>query len=124
MTYLEFLDRVIDRGIHGAVEDYASNVHRRDGAIAGFEACRGKLPDELMRIYAQAEVDVTAARRLEMSDEDMARFQYRRCFAAEVEWVLNVVSAMFIRQGTKPIVTPTVRGAMQAERILVTRRPN
>ena len=37
-------------------------------------------------------------------------YWYARCFALEVEWVCNVVSAMLMNEGRPTIVTPTARG--------------
>ena len=50
---------------------------------------------------------------------DIERYWRVRCFALEVEWTCNVVSAALVNQGLgEAIVPPTARGVMQAARIL------
>lgn len=113
MTYDEFLVRVIDEGIAAARRDYADDAPRREGAVAGFEACRGRQPAELGALLIQAESQAGRAHWGESSE----RYWYLRCFALEVEWVCNVVSAILVNEGRDPIVPPTCRGVRRAAKI-------
>lgn len=79
MTYLETLERIINDGIEAAKEDYGrkdspENKARLKGSIEGFEACRGKTPEQLARLLAdercktnQASSILTRKRSLRMS---------------------------------------------------------
>lgn len=114
MNYLEFLTRVIDEGIAAAIEDYGADKHKRDGSVAGFEACRNKQPHELDELRRAASVATHDARCRKAQD-----YWWFRCYELEVEWVCNVVSVMLMNQGLPPvIVNPTCRGAMMAAGII------
>lgn len=60
MDYYEFLNRVIDEGIDAAKADYTdpTDKQRLDGSIAGFEACRKKLPEELVELWTDVSKQV------------------------------------------------------------------
>lgn len=111
--YDQFLERVISDGIKAARRDYADDPMKRDGAVAGFEACRGKSPHDLKVLLKSAAEQVEAAFVNEHS-----RYWYFRCFEAEVEWTCNVVSAALCNQGLEPIIHPTARGFMAAANIV------
>ena len=115
MNYDEFLTRIIDDGIVAASESYKDNDLKREGAIAGFESCRGKTPFELMQRLDAATKLVSACRVLEPE-----RYWRHVCFHAEIEWVCNVVSAMLLNQGASAplIVNPTARGYIKAAEIV------
>jgi len=108
-----FLTRVIDDGIKACCESYKNDKQKREGAIAGFEACRGKTVFELRQqlFIAQRAADVARA-------VNKDNYWYLCCFHAEIEWVCNVVSSALQNQGEEPIVTPTARGFMKAAEIL------
>ena len=91
MTYDDVLTEIIDGGIMGARHDYAKATHRYQllGAVDGFEACRGKWPQELFSLLKAAN------ERWEKARQDHAEdYFYHRCYAAEVEWVCNCLSVM------------------------------
>jgi hypothetical protein len=115
MNYDEFLTHVIDDGIAAAGESYKNDDLKREGAIAGFEVCRGKSPLELTQRLDAAAKLVHAGRVLEPE-----RYWRHVCFHAEIEWVCNVVSAMLLNQGTGValIVNPTARGYIKAAEIV------
>jgi len=113
MDYQTFLERVIAEGIEGAEEDYAHDKLKREGSIEGFEACRGLQPDRLLELLGSAS-DATSEAYCNQADD----YWRIRCREAEIEWVCNVVSAMLVAQGIKPIVPPTARGTMKAASIL------
>lgn len=114
-NYATFLARVIDDGIEAARRDYAEprQANKLRGAVAGFEACRGKSPVALAALLAEARERTMVAYR-----EQADNYWEVRCFEAEVEWTCNVVSAAFHNQGLSVIVPPTMRGALKAAEIL------
>lgn len=120
-TYDVFLDRVIRDGIAAAREDYAAPAqsHKLNGSIAGFEACRGKAPEDLVAAYHAASAET---RRLLLLRPDGAVEDYwrARCFELEVEWACNCVSAALASEGLAPLLSwlPTARGVMKAVEIL------
>ena len=115
MNYLDFLTRVIDDGIAAATADYKDAPNKLEGAVAGFEACRGKSPTELQKLF---EVSNDRAHRAYVLEHDLNNYWRERCYALEVEWVCNVVSATLLNQGLPLIITPTARGYMKAAEIL------
>ena len=114
MNYVNFLNRIIDDGIAAATESYKNSVPKREGAVAGFRACRGKSPTELLMLLREANQRQTIL----VGTEDMDAYWRARCFQAEVEWTCNVVSAALQNMGESTIVTPTARGYMKAAEIL------
>jgi hypothetical protein len=119
MNYNEFLTRVIDEGIEAVKTDYneESDKERLEGSIAGFEACRNKSPEELVKVWKKASDDVNNA----FGDKER-KYWWFRCFQLEVEWVCNVVSAMLLNEGRKPLLAwlPTANGGIKAASILGT----
>lgn len=115
MDFNTFLTRIIDQGIEGAKRDYKDR--KLDGALAGFEACRNKLPEDLVPIWENAEKQ--ALYQMDTPDDG---YWYWRCYAAEVEWIINIVSAVLVDQGQKPLLDrfPTAMGVMNAAAILGT----
>lgn len=115
MDFDAFLARVVDDGIVAARADYAQDPDKRTGAVAGFEACRGLDGEALKALYAAAQNTQVEAFRIQH-----ARYWLFRCFAAEVEWVCNVVSAALANVGQPPLYPsfPTARGVMKAAAIL------
>jgi len=117
MDYNQFLRRIIDEGIAAVTADYTeeSDKDRLEGSIAGFNACRDKLPEQLVEIWTKASADVNEA----FGDREK-KYWWLRCFQLEVEWVINVVSAMLINEGQKPLLAwlPTANGGMKAASIL------
>ncbi len=117
MDYMTFLGRVISDGVTAAEESYRDhpekpkNEMKRRGAVAGFRACDGKTPGELLELLGEAN-----RRAQEKFEED--DYWEHRCFALEVEWTCNVVSAMMANEGKNPIVAVTARGMMKASEIL------
>ncbi len=123
MQHEAFLTRIIDDGVAAARRDYAGDLPRdvakRMGALAGFEACRGKNPVQLVALLDQARQDTVSAMRTRMNDASQVNNYWRqRCYELEVEWVCNVVSSALWNQGQATIVTPTARGLLKAAEIL------
>lgn len=128
--YWMLLERVIGDGIEAVKRDYnrERDERKQAGAIAGFEACRGRLPTQLAALLAEARLDRGRAHRdaherrkggtKEEQDNVSAKYWYWRCRESEIEWVCNVVSAVLANQGLPVLVPPTYRGAMKAAEIL------
>lgn len=113
MNFDAFLTRIIDDGIAACSESYKNDKQKREGAVAGFNACRGRTIFELRQTLFVAQRAADNARAV-----DRDNYWYLRCFHAEVEWVCNVVSSALQNQGEEPIVIPTARGYMKAAEIL------
>ena len=126
MTYDEFLTQVIDGGVAGVRKDYVDDISKREGSVAGFEACRGKQPVELRAVLTLARKqanDAFWASQEGQKDPDGRgkgpnHYWYWRCFELEVEWVCDVVSALLMNSGLGMIVPPTCRGVAQAAEIV------
>ena len=111
--YEAFLERIINSGIEAAKRDYANSPLKLKGAIAGFEACRGLQPEELLSLLNAGRLCTKAAYRTGAKD-----YWRTRCFEVEVEWVCNCVSAELVNSGKEPIVTVTARGMIMAANAL------
>ncbi len=109
MEYEQFLTKIIDDGIAAATKSYASRPDKLKGAVAGFEACRGKSPEEL-KSELESAGKATKMARICRADN----YWEVRCFEAEVEWVMNCVGAAMNHPGS------TVRGLMKAAEVLQT----
>jgi len=126
-TYFQLLDRIISDGIAEVHEAYADpkEHHKRDGAIEGFEACRGKSPADLVALWSEAEK--TAAQiRIETSSDNVTDYWRQRYKALQIEWVCNVVSVGLVSSGQAPLLghLPTARGAVKYAAIVgVSSRP-
>ena len=116
-TYDQLLDRIISDGIAEVREAYADpkDHHKRDGAIEGFETCRGKAPSALVAMWSEAERACVACRNGDIKDYWKQRYK-----ALQIEWVCNVVSVGLAGSGHAPLLAhlPTVRGAMKYAEIV------
>lgn len=119
MEYLEFIEKVIERGIAGAIRDYTKPEQKDqlEGSIAGFNACRGKQPGELQEVYNEA---AEYSSPLNFIKEDANTLKWFQCYRMEVEWVLNCVSAVMANQGLPPLLSwlPTARAVMNVAEIV------
>ena len=113
ITYLDFLNCIINDGIEAATADYADDAQKREGAIAGFGACRNKQPAELQALLVGAGKAAVDAYITEADD-----YWRTKCYYFEVEWVCNCVSAMLCNEGQPTIIVPTARGFMKAAEIV------
>lgn len=113
MNYEEFLERIINDGIEAAKKDYEGEKEKEklEGSIAGFEACRGKNPQQLVDEYKKAMQLQQEAFILRVEN-----YWWFRCFTLEVEWVINVVSAGIRIELLSHL--PTARGLFKAAEIL------
>lgn len=116
-TYDQLLDRIISDGIAEVREAYADpeEHHKRDGAIEGFEECRGKTPAELVICWRAAEEGLERVTR--MRDHHAPRTSYwrQRYKVLQIEWICNVVSVGLVNSGLPALLShlPTARGAMK-----------
>ena len=115
MLLVDALNFIVDDGIEAARHDYAKpqDTLKREGAIAGFEECRNREPAKIAVLLLEANERADRAIR-----EDDPQYWYWRSRAAEIGWVVNVLSNIMAAQGWKPIGTMTVRGAMKAAEII------
>ena len=115
MLLVDALNTIIDDGIEAARGDYTEprNKPKLDGSIAGFEACRGKSPDQIVLLMQEA--DATTRQKMMEQAPD---YWYWRCYQLEVEWVANVLSAILDAQGLPIISNVTARGMMKAAEII------
>jgi hypothetical protein len=101
MTYSKFLEEVINVGIASAKEDYKNDKpDHLEGSIAGFEACRGKNPNELIEVWKEAAEYMSKAFNARADN-----YWYFRCYQLEVEWVMNCVSCLLINNGDQPLLS-------------------
>ena len=122
-TYFQLLERVLAYGIAEVHEAYADpkEHHKRDGAIEGFEACRGKTPSELVALWTEAErsaAQIAHAKReasFNAAPDNATDYWRQRYKALQIEWVCNVVSVGIVNSGQPPLLghLPTARGAMK-----------
>ena len=113
--YNDVLRQIIDGGIAGAQDDYGDEKHCYQllGSVDGFEVCRDKQPNELVKLLQAARDRQQQAFRDRAED-----YWYHRCYAAEIEWVCNCVSVMLMNAGLTTIVPPTARALMQTAEIV------
>lgn len=119
--YFKLLERVIDDGIAEARVAYR-DPNKRDGAVAGFERCRGKTPEEILAIYRDAAKSCDLARRAPVKDDEGIRAYWElRHTELHIEWVLNVLSFALMQNGmTSPLLPhqPTARAAFKYAEIV------
>jgi len=113
VNYTEFLTRIINDGIEAAKNDYVGKEDKLKGSIAGFEACRGKNPDELKELLSKAAKDTFHAHM-----KHIPNYWEIRCFEAEVEWVCNCVSAMLMNEKLPTIIPPTARAVIKVAEVI------
>jgi hypothetical protein len=123
MTYYEFLDQVIDGGIRAAKDDYIGpdEKNKLEGSIAGFEACRNKTSSELLEVWGEAN---NYANDSFKKHDDPKQYWWFNCYKTEVEWVLNVVSALIcisdVNPDREPLLSwlPTQNGMSRALNVI------
>jgi hypothetical protein len=126
MTYEQLLDRIISDGIAEVRDAYAEpkNHHKRDGAIEGFEACRGKTPPDLVTLWIAAEQEghrlIRSQHNEDAQETDIKIYWRQRYKTLQIEWVCNVVSVGLTQAGLSPLLghLPTARGAMKYAEIV------
>lgn len=116
-TYDEILERIITDGLAEVRVAYAApeDHHKRDGAIEGFEACRGKTPPELVECWRAAEARATQITREEFREARATDYWRQRYKTLQIEWVCNVISVGLVNDGHDALLShlPTARGAMK-----------
>lgn len=119
MTLNTFVDEIIAQGIPAAETDYKDRPDELEGAKQGFEACRGKNTKELTDLLTEARRKEQALYTESVMDKaKLPEFKKARAFAAEVHWVCNVLSVVLEENKLQPLVPPTARGVIAANKIL------
>jgi hypothetical protein len=100
-TYDQLIDRIIADGIAEVRDVYAApkEHHKRDGAIEGFEACRGKTPPELFALWTAAEKECAQLRTVDTRELDVKAYWKCRYKVLQIEFVCNVVAAGLLANG-------------------------
>lgn len=124
MDYTTVLIYVIERGVEGARRDYREGSAKLKGALAGFEACRGRTPQELAVLLKEAREETVRARDRRREMLPAEDFWWHRCREAEIEWVANCVSVILVNEGMEPIVPPTAKALLAVSRIVGVGGPN
>lgn len=110
MTLIEFVAKIVDDAVAAASRSYKDDEPKRRGAVAGLEACRDKDAAQLGELLRSSKRKALEA----FGGQDDSLYWERQCFALEVEWVCNCVSAVLVNEGLRPIVPPTARGVLKA----------
>ena len=111
----DFLNAIIDDSIYEITISYThpNQQTKKVGAIAGLEACRGKTDAELLTLRDDALIRTMTAR-----GDDDTNYWWARCYELQVEWVLNVISAVCYTKGLEVLVPVTAKGVLKAIDIL------
>jgi len=123
MDYESFLEKIINDGIAAAKEDYDDprDKLRLEGSIEGFEACRGKTPEEIRKVFEKATLDTFHAME-SVHNGEISHDEYWkiRCREAEVEWVANCVSAILVNSGKPALFVhlPTARAVLKTAEVV------
>lgn len=115
MPYAAFLDAVIDDGVSDARAGLAGpgREDALDGALSGFEACRGLQADALLALR-----DAAAGESVEKARARDPRRRWFRERAARIEWVLSVVNGASLAQGLPINFPPSSLGTSKAAGML------
>jgi hypothetical protein len=116
----DFLTAIIEKGIEAATRDYEHDERRKQGSVDGFNACRGKSPEDLLTLLSSARKECQLIRSGEKGDE---LYWYWRCYELEVEWVLNCLSVKLTMEDKPALLPhlPTLRAAITVAEILGTK---
>ena len=114
-TRHDLLMAIVDDGVTEIPMAYPrpDQALKREGAIAGFEACRGLDDEALKGLLATARANTAAAMSANASD-----YWWHRMYELQVEWTLNVLSAAMDANGETPLTPYTARGLAKAADIL------
>ena len=88
----------------------------REGSIAGFKACLGKKPLQLLDLLkdAREKTEKTVFENIKNLDKQVEA----RGFELEVEWVCNCVSCLLYNEGKPTIVPPTASAFIFTSKIV------
>jgi hypothetical protein len=112
MRLSHFRDRIIDDAAASAFTVYAGDIQKRDGFLAGLEACRDKSPGELAEMLVAANTAMDAAQRGNHPRQGEAI-----AFRAAVLWVCECVSCAMADLGREPLLTPGQKAHVKAAQI-------
>jgi len=113
--YDTILSRIVDDTVETVKLAFSGPEREqyRSGALAGLEACRGKLPAELDALIKKSRI--TANNSLSRGDDDYSYWVAREI---HVYWVASVISAVLERWRLPVVVHPNVRASAKAKQIL------
>jgi hypothetical protein len=115
------LEAVIDRGIASVLESYPSGDPRQLGGVEGFEACRGKTPEQMLELMRGMWDRDRRALDPGRPPEREARLRERYA-QLQVEWCLNALAALDWLRGQRTFEWlphhPTLRAATLVLQIL------
>jgi len=116
MSRNELLNATIDDGIYEITTIYTrpNQKIKREGGIAGFEACRGKSDEELLALLRQAKLNTRRVKDEEGVEQYWGAVMYER----QIEWTLNVLSAAMHAHNMPPLIPPTALGLRKAIDVL------
>lgn len=109
----DILNFIIDDGIEASKASYSEPINylKLAGSIRGFEDCRNLDLVGLSKLL----VEVAHTRYVHQNLPD---YWFWRCREAEVEWVCNVLSAIFLTNHLPVLISPTLRGMLKATEII------
>lgn len=115
MLLADVLNFVIDDGIESLREQCIAPDRRMrfEGGQAGFEACRGKEPAEMLELLAEASAKRHAAQIVNAPD-----YWWHRYYEVQIEYVASVMSAALAQHGLPPIVSITARSMIRYAEIV------
>ena len=118
MNYEQFIQEVVKKGIKAVKRDYKLPEKKalREGSIAGFKACLGKKPLQLLDLLkdAREKTEKTVFENIKNLDKQVEA----RGFELEVEWVCNCVSCLLYNEGKPTIVPPTASAFIFTSKIV------
>lgn len=111
----EFIALVIEDGIKSAKEEFVdpNESESLQGALLGYERCRGKNPEEFRLLLAESR---DASYKAEQ--EKAIDYWFIRSQELEIEWVCNCLSVVMGNRRLQPIMQPTVSAALKAKEII------
>ena len=119
MNLNEVINRIIDDGVVAAKRDYSNprnpnHPQMQRGAVAGFEACRGLEPEQLLVLWNESRAESDHSRR-----NSATNYWEHCCFELEVEWVCNCVSAVLYHNGLPSLgpLWPTAKASLKVAEI-------
>lgn len=115
MLLADVLNFVIDDGIESLRQQCSAPHHkmRFEGGRAGFEACRGVEPVDMVEL-----LDLARARRVAAKEANAEDYWWHRYYEAQIEYVASVMSAGLVQHGLPPIVTVTAQSMIRYAEIV------
>lgn len=115
MLIVDVLNGIIDDGIMEIRYAYTrpDQRMRMEGAIDGFESCRGKEPGDIRDLLSEAAIARVAAR-----DSGAEDYWWHRMREAQIEFTASVLSVALMHLGLPTIATVTLRAQLRYAEIV------